>query len=461
MSEILLRASKRPWEPLSAEETLRVGALAKNAGNLLFGESVYRTLSTPATVVTPDRYESHRIGNQPEYVTKINGSYDHFVIPLANAFRPAFRGSLRKLTRLIRQLDIPVTVIGVGSQHKLGESSSDDQGLRDDVSAFMRAVLDRSASVGVRGEYTAGFLNDLGFGEEHVDIIGCPSVFMNGRPKPIEKSTDHLSADSPIAMTVSPYVGRLNAIVKTHTQRYSNLIYIPQNHSDLNMMVWGEDRSDPKNSWNPTHTRHPLYVEDRMRFPLDPRTWTDYLSHFDFLFGSRIHGTIAGILAGIPSLLLVHDSRTLELAEYHSIPHVGLSDLGKDADAAELFERTDYSSYNARQPEVLARYIAFLEKNGLDHVFREGNDPVAFDQRLSGADLPPMVNTLFAKGHDGRFAFLDRVNDLHTEQQRLSRQVEALARQIEGNAVKEELKSRQQSVVKKVKSLGKRVMRRL
>lgn len=457
MTEILLRASKRPWEALSAAETLRTGGLAKNAGNLLFGESVYRTLSTPGTTITPDRYESHRIGTDRDYAMMVNDSYDHFVIPLANAFRPAFRGSLRKLTHLVRQLDIPVTVIGVGSQHKLGEEHGVDEELRKDVRAFMSAVLDHSASVGVRGEYTAGFLKELGFGEQHVDVIGCPSVFMKGRPASIEKKTDHLSDVSQIAMTVSPYVGKLNTVVATHTRRYPNLIYVPQNHSDLNMMVWGEDRSQPKNKWNPTHTRHPLYLQDRMRFPLDPRTWTEYLSDFDFLFGSRIHGTVAGILAGVPSMLLVHDTRTLELAEYHAIPHVMLSDLKKNIDAAELFERTDYSAYNSRRAEVLSRYVAFLEKNSLNHVFRDGADPAEFDTRLADAKLPSMVNTPFARGDDGRFAFLDRINDLHAEQERMSRRLEILERQV---VLKDEETSFQRYVPKRIRRITKRMMGR-
>lgn len=453
----MLRASKQPWEALSAAATLRTGALAKNAGNLLFGESVYRTLSTPGTTITPDRYESHRIGTGREYVTMVNDTYDHFVIPLANAFRPAFRGSLRNLTRMVSQLDMPVTVIGVGSQHKLGEQHGVDDELRDDVRAFMSAVLDRSASVGVRGEYTAGFLKELGFGEQHVDVIGCPSVFMKGRPSPIEKKTDQLSDDSQIAMTVSPYVGKLNSVVATHSRRYPNLIYVPQNHSDLNMMVWGENRSQPKNKWNPTHTRHPLYLQDRMRFPLDPKTWTEYLSDFDFLFGSRIHGTVAGILAGVPSMLLVHDTRTLELAEYHSIPHVMLSDLKKNFDASELFERTDYSAYNSRRAEVLSRYVAFLEKNGLDHVFRDGADPVEFDTRLADAELPSMVSTLFARGDDGRFAFLDRISELHAEQERMRMQLETLERQV---ALRGERAPFQRYVPKRLKRIGKRIMGR-
>lgn len=456
MSKILLRASKPPWESLSAEETLRRGALAQNAGNLLFGQSVYRTLSTPNTEITPDLFEAHRNGNDAAYASMINETYDRFVIPLANAFRPAFRGSLRRLTHLVRKLDIPVTVIGVGSQHKLGDSSVTDEGLERDVSAFMSAVLDRSASVGVRGQFTAKFLQQLGYGEEHVDVIGCPSVFMNGRPEPLEKSVGHLSSESPIAMTVSPYVGKLNAIVKSHSERYSKLVYIPQNQSDLNMMVWGEDRAKPKSLWNPTHTQHPLYVQDRMRFPLDPRTWTEYLSNFEFLFGSRIHGTIAGILAGVPSLLLVHDTRTLELAEYHEIPYVLLTDLRKDIDARDLFERTDYSAYNARQPEALARYTAFLEKNGIDHIFKKGNDPTEFDRQLSGADLPPMVGTLFASAPEGRFAILNRIKDLHAEQDKIGERLAAIEQKL---TAAETQGPRRRPFPRSMKALGKRIMR--
>ena len=457
MTEILLRASKQPWEALSAAETLRRGALAKNAGNLLFGQSVYRTLSVPGTTITPDRYRSHRVGADPGYAAEINSSFDKFVIPLANAFRPAFRGPLRKLTELIRTLDIPVTVIGVGSQHKLDSEGNVEDRLKEDVAAFMSAVLDRSASVGVRGEYTASFLDDLGFGAEHVDIIGCPSVFMNGHPKPVEKNVETISTDSNIAMTISPYVSRLNPLVAKHTKHFPNLVYIPQNHADLDMMVWGEDRSAPKNKWNPTHTGHRLYSEDRMRFPLDPRTWTEYLAEFDFLFGSRIHGTIAGILAGVPSMLLVHDTRTLELAEYHSIPYKKISDLDKSVDARELFEQTDYSAFNARQPEVLSRFVAFLEKNDLGHVLGDGPEPAEFDKQLAEAMLPPMVSTLFARGDKGRFTFFDRISDLHEDLERMERRVEILERQAQGRHVESSLR---QLTKAKVMGAGKRLLRR-
>lgn len=113
-----------------------------------------------------------------------------------------------------------------------------------------------------------------------------------------------------------------------------------------------------------------------MRFPLDPRTWVDFLRNQEFVFGTRIHGSVAGILAGTPTFLLTHDSRTLELAEYHKIPHAGFKELAKDIDAADLYERADYSDFEAHVPEVLARYSSFLEKNGLRHSFAPGSNPM-------------------------------------------------------------------------------------
>ncbi|AGS69543.1 hypothetical protein [Streptomyces collinus] len=47
---------------------------------------------------------------------RINAEFDAFVVPLANAFRPSFENALKRLTRLITRLRIPVVVLGVGAQ---------------------------------------------------------------------------------------------------------------------------------------------------------------------------------------------------------------------------------------------------------------------------------------------------------------------------------------------------------
>ena len=439
MTEILLRAAKDPWEAVSAANVLKTNTIANNAGNLLFGQSVHRMLSAQGVSIAPDGYKTHRTQSPDEHAAWINESFDHFVIPLANAFRPAFRTALRRLTRVIRQLKVPVTVIGVGSQHQLDSNATNDE-LARDVKEFMSAVLDRSVSVGVRGDRTAEFLATLGFAGDQVEVIGCPSVFLNGQPKVVEKPVPSISTDSKIAMTISPYVGKLNVVVESHTQRYPNLIYVPQNLKDLNMMVWGEDRSAPKNPWNPTHVAHPLYVEDRMRFPLDPRTWVEYLSDFDFVFGSRIHGSIAGILAGVPTSLVVHDSRTLELAEYHAIPHTQLSAINSKTDAMRLFEETDYSKYNARVPEIQQTLAKFLETNGLSHILNESDADTEFDRKLADAKLPDMVTTLYTAQNEGRAAIADRIRVLRQEQAALEERMEKIENHLENFSVEKEVR---------------------
>jgi polysaccharide pyruvyl transferase WcaK-like protein len=84
---------------------------------------------------------------------------------------------------------------------------------------------------------------------------------------------------------------------------------------------------------------HPLIRSDRVRFFLDPTTWFEHLAQYDFSFGTRIHGNIAALLAGTPALLLAHDSRTLELAEYHEIPHRTITSIEDDADADHAVRR--------------------------------------------------------------------------------------------------------------------------
>ncbi|MDK8434592.1 MULTISPECIES: polysaccharide pyruvyl transferase family protein [unclassified Brevibacterium] len=390
--------------------------MAENVGNLLFSQSVYRSLATPDAEITPDGYQSHRRGHSADFAAQINADYDAFVIPLANAFRPGFQKYLQRLTELVSKLRIPVVVVGVGSQHKLDVEAEGTDPIAADVSAFMNAVLERSSSVGVRGEYTAEYLAGLGYDDSVVDIIGCPSIFMNGPNPQVGRPTVELQTDSAVAMNVSPYVRAMKPIVARHSRKYENLVYIPQNHNDLAMMVWGINRTNPKDLRNPTHTGHELYRRDQMRFPLDPRTWVEFLSKQDFVFGTRIHGSIAGILSGTPTFLLAHDSRTLELGEYHRLPHAKISSLPKNIDAAELHERTDFTEFEAQTPEVLSRYIAFLEKNGLSHTFASGNEPVEFDRMVAEAKLPDMVPTLFADGDAGKQVIMERIRDLHERQ---------------------------------------------
>ncbi|WCE39362.1 polysaccharide pyruvyl transferase family protein [Brevibacterium sp. BDJS002] len=383
--------------------------LATNVGNLLFGQSMFRALSVEGTEVVANSFNSGRDGIDDEYIQRINDEFDCFVVPLANAFRPSFRRNLANLTRVIEGLDIPVTVVGVGSQHPLNGGDERNADLDEDVKRFMSAVLDRSASVGVRGIETSAYLKRIGFGEEHVDVIGCPSIFMYGPNPTVRALEDDFSQQKALAMSASPETGVMVPVIRDHAERFERFSYIPQNSWDLNTMVWAEPRGRQNAINGLVNPDSLLHVRDQVHFPLDPDTWVEFLKKFDFVLGTRIHGSVAGILSGTPTLLVAHDSRTRELADYHQIPYVPLDKISENTRAEDLYQYADYSKFHAGLAETFDRFTAFLGKNGLRNIYQSDSVPNDYDEKLSAAELPPMVHPILAEGEAGRREMASRL----------------------------------------------------
>lgn len=385
MTNILLRARKDPFEVVSPDDTLIQNMIANNSGNLIFYSAAYKILATRGTTVTVDR-----LLIDPGQADRINERFEAYVIPLANAFRPVYQPVLDRTTQLIRRLRIPVTVLGVGAQMNLSYDAARLRPIESSVRAFVGAVLDRSPSIGVRGECTYDYLRGLGFRD--VEVIGCPSMFFHGDRMAIEKRAPALEPDAALAMNVTPYVQRMGDVVMSHHARYPNLRYIAQDLPTLELLLWGESgEAAQRIDKLPVHVTHPLFVENKVRFFVDPWPWIDALRTADFAFGSRIHGNIAALLAGTPSYVLAHDSRTLELARYFEIPHRRISDVNPDTDAADLYAEADYTGLTRGHAARFATFVDFLSRHGLAHIFAAGEDPGWFDRKVAETAYPPAV----------------------------------------------------------------------
>jgi Polysaccharide pyruvyl transferase len=383
LTRILLRAKKSPFDVLSPEESLARNIIGTNSGNLIFIESAYKLLSARGTEIDvqgrlPDPREADRI----------NASYDAYVVPLANAFRPEFEFHLSKMTRLVERLRIPVVVLGVGIQADTQASRDRLAPIERTVKAFVSAVLDRSASIGVRGEFTEAYLQALGFRD--VEVIGCPSMFRYGPNLRVEKRRARLEPDARIAINATPRVPVMAELVRHHAMRYPNLEYIAQDIDVLALLVWGDEPSAGAGPSELDASRD-LVAEDRVRLFVDPTPWIAHLRSVDFAFGTRIHGNIAALLAGTPAYVVAHDSRSLELARYFAIPHRLISDVGEDADAAAFHDESDFTELNRGHLARFERLIDFLRQNGLQHIYAEGQDPDALDARLAATPFPAAV----------------------------------------------------------------------
>ncbi|MEU5717465.1 polysaccharide pyruvyl transferase family protein [Streptomyces sp. NPDC020403] len=372
----------------SVEQSLHRDVFATNAGNLIFSDAAHKILTTPRAEVF-----SNGIRAIPSAAERINEEYDVFVVPLANAFRPTFERPLKRITQLIKKLRIPVVVLGVGAQADLNYDPSRLKPMEPTVREFVTEVLNRSASIGVRGEFTEQYLNSMGFRD--VEVIGCPSMFMNGETFTLEKRLDALTSESRISMNGSHSAVRsqgLDAIIRQAHERYPHLRFIGQNLLEAQLLHWRETPNPVGAQTSmPTHPSHPMYREGKVRLYVDPATWIDELRSFDFSFGSRIHGNIAALLAGVPSTVLCSDSRTLELCRYFGIPHRKISETPRNIDPAELYEAADFGDLVNGHKERFLRFTGFMEKNGLENTFHHGDSGKAFDEQLSRLALPPAV----------------------------------------------------------------------
>ncbi|MEU9992016.1 polysaccharide pyruvyl transferase family protein [Streptomyces sp. NPDC048045] len=427
MKRILLRSGKSPYDVLTIEDSLHRDVIATNAGNLIFSDAAHKILETPGTEVV-----SNGMAADVTAAARINEEYDAFVVPLANAFRPSFEGGLKRLTRLIGRLRIPVVVLGVGAQTGVNYDPARLRPMEESVRAFCSAVLDRSASIGVRGEFTEQYLKDLGFRD--VEVIGCPSLFLHGRVLDVRKRVPGVTAGSRIAVNGSHSAVQkqgLGKIIARTRERYPDLHFIGQNLSDARQLHW-RDLTDPnaRVTAMPTHPDHPMYREGKVRVYVDPVTWIDDLRSFDFSFGSRIHGNIAALLAGTPATVLCGDSRTLELCRYFEIPHLRLDRVARDpeaADPARLYEQADLGGLTGGHAERFERFTAFLDENGLPNTFTHGDGGAAFEERMRSLPFPPGVrpwNDTDLASLSSRFGWLhSQVGELTQDNARLKREL--------------------------------------
>jgi hypothetical protein len=400
MSRLLIRSGKDPFTPVVAESTLTQDVFNSNSGNYLFQHSVWKALAVDGAELTSNGTLSERMPPERGDGTRVNEDFDHFVIPLANAFRPEFAPRLDRLSELLARVKIPTTVVGIGAQAAHGQGIESLAPIADTVKRFVGLVLDRSASIGVRGEFTKSYLVSLGFPADSIDVIGCPSLFLHGRDFSVTKKVDAITADSPLALNLTPEVPGIGAFATAQAERHPNLTYIGQDAHDLRMLLWGVPFPHVHDPLVPVHLDHPLYQSDRIRLFLDTWPWYDFLATQDFAYGTRFHGNVAALLGRTPALLLAHDSRTLELADYHQMPYRVMPELSADLKVEELYESTDMTAFNAELPQGFDRYTTFLERNGLEHIWRKGNGTGDFDERLAAAKFPPAVRPLIAS--DGR-----------------------------------------------------------
>ena len=353
------------WRRAMPELLLATGG---NVGNLAFWH---------AARLLFDAEEVHLISRDTR-LNAVPASVEVFVIPAANFLHAG--ADLARLAELVRALNRPCLVVGLGAQ---AESEASPPTLKPGTLDFLLEVARLSPSICVRGEFTQGFCRSLGVA--NTTILGCPSLLIN----PLR----HLGAliETKIAALAGgsgPYAVHAACIkpgLQSVERELARLVllhpgsaWLVQRPLELMKAIQGEAMTSAAETAYFARCAEFLgfsgppalvdFLRRHAQVPSSVNDWAHGLRRFTAGVNTRIHGTMMGLAAGLPSLCICHDTRTRELAKQLRVPHLAPRDLIEHRySVPALFAATHFSGrdFDVGRGEAAAGYAAAVRAVGL------------------------------------------------------------------------------------------------
>lgn len=96
--------------------------------------------------------------------------------------------------------------------------------------------------------------------------------------------------------------------------------------------------------------------------------WLKFAQDSSLSFGSRFHGNMAALNAGVPAVWFNHDMRTHELCEYHGLPNIKTDSKILDVTIKQIIDSVDYTGFIKKYSLNRERLRIYLNLSGVDNV---------------------------------------------------------------------------------------------
>ena len=316
-------------------------------------------------------------------IQEVNANFDAVVISDANSLRPDGDGSGR--ARFIEGLTTKILLLGSGLQNWF------EPGL-DNLQPGMRRLLevaDRKADIwAVRGERTNTWLKRSGI--QSAVTTDCPSLYSFPRkilslaPKYAALKRDPQTALDGKILTAG-YLQRGLLQDETKIWRARDLSELLRGRS-ADYVFQGEVSAfhQLKNEqflYDPTTCELDAatlqaYFRDhfglsasfrKYLFFLDATTWRATASQYDIYVGDRLHGGIAAMHGGTPAVLLYHDDRVKEIADFFLIPNFPMQrvrGMTLTQVVSEAMAESDEDRFVQNYSAHLSNFVSLFEGRG-------------------------------------------------------------------------------------------------
>lgn len=339
----------------------KVKYTGNNTGNILFAESMKEQLNFIREVwVMPSGLKGLDCN-----VSMVMPS-SNFIIHGGDDFINLCIGFLEKTT-------FPFTMAGLGAQStkELDTPKKLVDKLSPNKKKFFKMASERAVSLGIRGEFTAHCLEEMGI--HNYRIIGCPSFY-----KYLDGKFPKLNDPTTQKVLMSITTGSKMETKLLELGMSANAKWIMQMMNELPEMAFEgkleEDAVIQKKFPGIHLTPEELqsYMRDHTAMFFRIADWDTFIrqEEFTFAFGSRFHGNMCALRNGVPALWIVHDSRTQELVNTLNLPHIDFAQLEKIEHIEDLLEFCDYGHFYQNYTSLCIKYIKFLQENHINNKFQ-------------------------------------------------------------------------------------------
>jgi hypothetical protein len=313
----------------------------------------------------------------PATIDRLNAEYDYVFLRGSNYIHAQMNWN--RTADVLRRLKIPVIAFGVGAQAPVSGKLE----LSEDTRTVLRLISDSTASLGVRGTYSAEVLNGLGI--KNVRVIGCPTAFRSNKPD-LAIRLPALDAVKAVGVTLRREVSSTYAQnIRRYLNCHRDLVKAMAGRFAVTLMAQGEieekklalgtpaqkeeaiaalRRNEWANEWYLDDEMERLYRE-RMFYSDVVADYEQLVRRLDLVLGYRLHGNLMALANGTPSIYFTYDSRTVEFAETLQIPSFDVFS-GRDFRLEEHWEQARFDRFNATYRSVYRAMRDFLVENKVD-----------------------------------------------------------------------------------------------
>jgi hypothetical protein len=311
-------------------------------------------------------------------IDRFNAEFDYVFLRGSNYVHAEMDWS--RTAEVLRRLKLPVIAFGIGAQAPVTGKLE----LSEDTKTVLKLISESTASLGVRGTYSAEVLNGLGI--RNVRIIGCPTAFRNNRPD-LAIRLPALDTVKQVGVTLRREVSKHYAKdIKRYLTFHRDLVKAMANRFEVTLMSQGEVEEKKLALGTPEQKQEGMaalrengwatqwYLDEQMEgLYRDRMFYSDVVAEYeqlvrklDLVLGYRLHGNLMALANGTPSIYFTYDSRTVEFAETFQIPSVDVFD-GKDFRLEDYWEQGRFDRFNAAYARTYGAMSAFLSENKVDH----------------------------------------------------------------------------------------------